>query len=83
LELIVVHFALNCCSFGVNCNRTLLYLDYTLIGAAGARELNSGNDYTDDYATDDYSHAGVHARLILEDHVWFKNRWMVAFVCDE
>jgi hypothetical protein len=37
-----------------------------LIGAAGAGELSSEIDYTDDYAVDDYSHAGVHARLILK-----------------
>jgi hypothetical protein len=58
--------ALNCCSFGVNCNRTRLYFNYALIGAAGAGELSSEIDYNDDYVTDDYPHAGVHARLILK-----------------
>jgi hypothetical protein len=53
---------------GVNCNRTRLYFDYALIGAAGARELSSEIDYTDDYATNDYSHTGVHARLILNTY---------------
>jgi hypothetical protein len=28
--------------------------------------MSSEIDYTDDYTTDDYSHAGVHARLILK-----------------
>jgi hypothetical protein len=37
-----------------------------LIGAAGARELSSEIDYNDDYAAEDYSHAGVHARLVLK-----------------
>jgi hypothetical protein len=40
-----------------------------LIGAAGAGELSSKIDYTDDYATDDNSHAGVHARLILNTYL--------------
>jgi hypothetical protein len=53
--------ALNCCSFGVKFNRTRLYFDYALIGAAGAGELSSEIDYTYDYTADDYSHAGVHA----------------------
>jgi hypothetical protein len=28
--------------------------------------LSSEIDYTDDYAADDYSHTGVHTRLILK-----------------
>jgi hypothetical protein len=47
-------------------NRTRLYFDYALIGAAGVGELSSEIVYTYDYAADDYSHAGVHARLILK-----------------
>jgi hypothetical protein len=58
--------ALNCCSFGVNCNRTRLYFDFALIGVAGAGELSSEIDYNNDYAADDYSDADVHARLILK-----------------
>jgi hypothetical protein len=37
-----------------------------IIGAAGAGELSSKIDYTDDYVADDYSHADVHVRLILK-----------------
>jgi hypothetical protein len=33
-------------------------LIYALIGAAGAGELNSEYDYTDDYVADDYPTAG-------------------------
>jgi hypothetical protein len=36
-----------------------------LIGAAGAGELSSEFDYTDDYVADDYSHAGVHTRRLI------------------
>jgi hypothetical protein len=38
------------------------------MGAAGAGELSSEVDYNDDHAADDYSHAGVHARLILNTY---------------
>jgi hypothetical protein len=37
-----------------------------ILGAVGARELSSKYDYTDDYFVDDYSHVGVHTRLILK-----------------
>jgi hypothetical protein len=37
-------------------------------GAAGAGELSLEIGYNDDYAAADYSHAGVHARLIRNTH---------------
>jgi hypothetical protein len=35
-------------------NRTRLYFIYVIMGVAGAGELSSEFDYTDDYVVDDY-----------------------------
>jgi hypothetical protein len=43
--------------------------NYLLVGAAGAWELSSEISYTNDYAADDYSHVGVHGRLILNTYL--------------
>jgi hypothetical protein len=50
--------ALNYRSFGVNCIRTVVYFLYTLIGAAGAWELNPEYDYANDFAAEDYPTPG-------------------------
>jgi hypothetical protein len=41
-------------------------LFYLRIKAAGAEESSSEIDYTNDYAAGDYSHVGVHSRLMLK-----------------
>jgi hypothetical protein len=61
--LIVVHLEIDYTD-----DYTRLYFICALIGAAGAGELSSEIDYTDDYTADDYSHAGVHARLIMNTY---------------
>jgi hypothetical protein len=51
--------ALNCRSFGVNCNRAAIYIFfYALSGAAGAGELIPEYNYADDSAAEDYSTPG-------------------------
>jgi hypothetical protein len=50
--------ALNCCSFGVTCIRTVVYFLLHVIGAAGARGLIPEYDYADDFAAEDYHTPG-------------------------
>jgi hypothetical protein len=54
----LLSFGFNCCSPGVNCNRTAVFFFYALIGAAGAGELNLEYDYADDFAAEDYPTPG-------------------------
>jgi hypothetical protein len=45
-----------------------VFFIYAILGAVGAREPSSEYDYTDNYVTDAYLHAGVHSRLILNTY---------------